>query len=123
MSDSEIRRIEKLEERVNKAEREITAVTEKQTLIRENLKEEIDRLHSDLRERIDEAKSVLKNDVDTITKNVESVNKQLQNIYVTQKGASTKISVNEKIIWAIVGLLGTGALYILQDLIKSAGAG
>lgn len=115
----ELRRFEKMEERLNQAERDLTAVTEKQALIKENLKEEVERVRTDLRERIDEVKDSLKEN----TAAVEALNKQLQNIYVTQKGANTKIGMNEKIIWAVIGLLATGALYLVQELIKGAGAG
>lgn len=139
-NDKQDRRIERLEERVNNTERELAALSSKLHLIKdelsrrivdinENLKADVERTRIDLRERIAGLKEDLEDDINRVNTSigdlnstVTALNKSLQNLYITQQGASTKVRVNEKIIWAIIGLIGSSGLYVIRELL-SAGAG
>jgi len=127
---NESRRLEQLEERLRETELGLATLTSNLQLINDNLKEDIERTRADLRERIAELKEDIKDDFDQVdvtlsdlSKTVNAVNESLQNLYITQSGSSVKVNFNEKLIWGIVMLLGTGALYLIQDLVKAAGIG
>ena len=141
MIDAMLRRIEKIEERVNCAERDVASVTSKLHLIKDdlarrigeidtNLKADAEKTRLDLRERIDDLKLDIKEDIDilgqtidTLSDTVTDVSKSLQNLYVTQQGSGVKVKNNEKVIWAVIAVLGTIGLYMLQNYIKSLGTG
>ena len=139
--DKQDRRIERLEERVNSAERDVTELSSKLKLINndlsrriidinENLKADAERTRIDLRERIDILRTDLKSDIgkigtsiDVLDKSISTLNSSLQKLYITQEGSTTKVNINEKIIWAVIGIFITSGLYLLQDLLKASGAG
>lgn len=116
---AQIRRIERIEEHLTQVAADMAVLSEKN----ESLKSDAEKTRVDLRERIDDLKINLKEDIDTVRNSVDVLNESLQNLYITQSDSKGKINMNEKIIWAIVGILSTGALYLVQDLIKGAGAG
>ena len=138
--DKQDRKIEKLEERVNKTERELAALTAKLDLvsddlsrriinINDNLKADAEKTRLDLRERINDLKANIKGDIndisdaiDDLEETVSALNKSLQGLYITQKGSHVKVNVNEKIIWAIVGTIGAIGLVYIQELIRVGGA-
>jgi len=138
MSEHQDRRLEILEERLNKAESTLAALSSNVNSIstdlsrriidiKENLKEDLEKIRVDLLERINDLKNDIKDDlgdvtnaIDKLTSNIAAVSESLQNLYITQSGSNTKIKVNEKIIWGILFVLVSGALYMFQDLIKVA---
>jgi len=124
------RRIEQFEDRLRDTEQGLATLTSNIQLINDNLKEDIERTRTDLRERLAELKTDIKDDfdqvdstLDSLNKTVNALNDSLQNLYITQSGSSIKVKFNEKVIWSIVGLIGTVGLYLMQDLIKLTGAG
>lgn len=128
--ENQDRRIEKLEERVNNDERELTALGTKVQLVNDNLKSDIEKTNADLRERIENLKSDIKTDhvrinesISELDEAVKTMNESLQNLYITQKGSGTKVEFNEKIIWTIVGIAGAVALAFIQELLRAGGAG
>lgn len=128
--ENQDRRIEKLEERVNTDERELTALGTKVQLVNDSLKTDIEKTNDDLRERIDNLKSDIKNDhvrinqsITEVDDAVKTMNKSLQNLYITQKGSGTKVEFNEKVIWTIVGIAGAIGLAFIQELLRAGGAG
>lgn len=128
--ESQDKRLDKLEERVNNDERELTALGTKVQLVNDSLKADIDKTNSDLRERLDDLKANIKIDHarinDTLVNlddEIKSLNHSLQNLYITQKGDGTKVAMGEKIIWAIIGIIGTVGLAYMQEILKAGGAG
>lgn len=135
--DIQGRRIEKLEERVNKAETDIAALSSKLHLMNDdlsrrinevnvNLKEDVERIRIDLRERITDLKNDIRQDIHNVSTavneledGIEQLTDTLQGLRITQIGSSHKVNFNEKTVWGIVGVLVTIALYIAQDLIKT----
>jgi len=137
--DDAIRRIERLEERLNRAERDVATLTSKLTSTKDDLsrrldelnrilREDVEKSREDLRERLIDLKVDLKDDIQDIastlsvqTSNVSSVTESLQNLYASHKGSTVKVNTNEKIIWAVVGLIGSIGLYLLQSYLKTKG--
>jgi len=113
------RRFEGLEERLREVEQGMAALSSNIQIINDNMGKDIERSRGDMRERLAD----LKEDMTNLETSVESIHKSLQNLYITQSGADRQVNFNEKAIWAVVGLLTTVALYLLQDFIKAAGAG
>jgi len=129
MADKETqsRRIEKFEDRLRETEQGLATLTSNIQLINDNLKEDIERTRTDLRERLADLKADIKGDFDQVdttlhdlNATVNSLNDSLQNLYITQSGSNVKVKFNEKIIWTVLGLIGTAGLYLIQDLIKAA---
>lgn len=134
-------RLDRLEERVNKAEQRIASIStelestranlsQRITDINENLKEDVEGSKTDLRERLSDLKEDLKEDIRgidstirTLSDTMTSVKDSLQNLYVSSAGSKSKVNYNEKVIWVIIVALGTAALYILQAFLKSGAAG
>ena len=133
------RRVERLEERLNQAERDVATLTSKLASTKDDLSRRIDELNSllrddmdksraDARERMAELKADIKEDVtslsatvQTLGSKVHSVTESVQNLFVAQKGSSVKINSNEKFIWAVISILGSIAVYILQSYITIKG--
>ncbi len=118
MDKADQRQFERLEERLHATEREVAILTSQLSLI----KEDSEKNRVDLRERLDDLKLIIKEDIeaiggsiDTLSKTVKDVNDSLQQLYITQKGSTTKVKTNEKIIWAIITLIASIGFYMLQQ--------
>jgi hypothetical protein len=136
MSDVQDRRIERIEARMNRTERDVAALSSKLHLIKDdlsrriddlndNLKADAEKIRVDLRERINDLKVDLKDDIGDISNsidilgvNITALSESLQNLYVSQTGTSVKIKLNEKIIWAVVSIMVSIGIYIAQTMIK-----
>lgn len=135
----ETRRFEKLEERLNAAEREIATLSNELSFVRadsvrrieeldKNTKENMDRTRNDLRDRIDgirqemaDIKVNVRDDLSELNSNIISVNDSVQKLYITYTDTKTKVSFNERVIIGIVVLATTIGLYFIQELVKGAG--
>lgn len=124
--DGTERRVERLEERLGQAERDVTSLT---TELR-SAEKDAEKNRVDLRERLDDLKTDIKEEIEglsdqitVLSTDIKEVGESLQNVYITQEGSNTKVNTNEKIIWAVVALIGSGALYLIQSFIKAGGLG
>jgi chromosome segregation ATPase len=122
MDDADTK-LDKLEERIRGTENALATLTANITLNTNNIKENMSRTQNDLGHRMDGLKSDMKENHNTVTDSVNSLNESLQNLYVSHSGAQNTVKFNEKLVWGIVGLIFTVGLYIIQDFIKVAGAG
>ena len=134
-----IRRIEKIEERINSAEREVSTLNAELAALRSELSNRIGELKSDFKqssaeskdvfkERIDSLKQDLTDDINSVSTTMRLLNdsvsqttESLQNLHVTQNRNSIKVNTNEKIVWAILGVISTAGLYLLQEFLRSTG--
>jgi chromosome segregation ATPase len=139
MEDNALRRIERVEERLNQAERDVATLTSKLTSTKDDLSRRLDEINQllrddaeksrrDMRERLHELKADVRDDINslnttinTLSSNVSSVTDSLQNLYVSHKGSNTKVKTNEKVIWTILGIIGTVGLVLFQTYLKSKG--
>jgi AraC-like DNA-binding protein len=137
MESAETRRVERIEERLIEAERSVTALSSELHLTKENLARRLDDLNQnlktdaehvrmDLRERIADLKTEVKADllvartsVSIISRTITEIKESLQTLHITQKGVDIKATTNEKIIWAVVGVLVAAGLYLLQVVLKN----
>jgi len=126
----QIRRFEQLEERLRVAENALTQISSELHISNNNLKEEIERIRADIKERVHDLKSDINNDfkriddaLNNVSENVETLTKSLQNLYVSHSGSTTKINLNEKIIWILLTFFGTTVLYIIQEFLKGVSGG
>lgn len=131
------KRIDRLEERVNKANAEIASLkaqltstnadlSRRITEININLKEDGEKMRIDMRERLDTLKDDLSGDMldiktslNVLSVNIADVSTSVQNLYVSQEGSSTQIKINEKIIWVVIGIIGSVGLYLLKAYLKT----
>ncbi|RLA03799.1 MAG: hypothetical protein DRQ47_04525 [Gammaproteobacteria bacterium] len=139
MTDDIIRRIERLENRLNETERNVAAVTSELHSVKEDLttrisdvkidlKTDIATTRTDIRERIEHLRLDLKDDIITLSSTIDSlqnsvkqVTDAIQNLYLTQNTANVKVSANERIIWAVVSIAVTAGLYFLQAFVLGVG--
>ena len=122
----ELRRFEKLEERINQAERDLSTIENELG----NTNEHIDRIRTDLRERIDAIREELKDtrntmsdDLSQLNENIIAVNESVQQLFISQSSTKIKVSFNEKIIWGVVTLVAAVGLYYVQAVLKLGGGG
>lgn len=122
------RKIIKIEERLNQDERELTALNTEVQLAKVDLTRRLEQTQNDLRERIDNIKADIRADHIDITKSINSIDdevkilsKSLQKLYVTQEGSGTKIDFNEKVVWVILGIIGSVGFAYIQELIRTGG--
>ena len=122
MADSDTK-LDKLEERLRGTENALATLTSNITLNTNNIKENMTRTQDDLGHRIDDLKDDMKEDINIITKSVNTLNESLQKLYVSHSGAQNTVKFNERIVWGIVTVIFTVGLYLIQDFIKGGGAG
>ena len=116
-------KFDQLEERLRGTENALATLTSNISINTKNLKENITHRHDELGHRIDSLKEDMRTNQDRVTNSVDDLKKSLQNLYVSHSGAASSVKFNEKVIWGIIALIGTVGLYLIQDLIKAAGAG
>lgn len=127
-SEDNDRRLTKVEERLNQDERELTALNTEVQLAKVDLTRRLDATQDDLKERIDNIKADIKADHTDINKSINNIedevrtlSKSLQKLYVTQEGSGTKIEFNEKIVWAIIGIICSVGFAYIQEIIRTGG--
>lgn len=139
MTDDQLRRIERLENRLNEAERELASLKSELRLMQEDLSRRIVEIKSDLRgdihgtrtdmkDIIDTLRQDIKNDMDNLSVTVGTVNTSvsqitdaIQTLYVSQNTAQVKVNTNERIIWGVVSVACAAALYFLQTFLSKGG--
>lgn len=137
----ETRRLDRLEERLNQAERDVTALnaivksldedlSRRIVNINNNLKDDNEKMRIDMRERLDQLREDIKDNiadvgdkVNTLSNDIHEVNKSISKLYTGQRGAESNVKTNEKIIWGVVTLIGMIIVSIIQGWIKNGGLG
>lgn len=131
-----LRRVERVEERLNQTERELAKVGSEVHLLREEFHRRVTELKSDLlvksddqkesiRERVETLRRDINDSIDQISSSMRLINDavsqttdSIQNLHAIQNRSVVKVNTNEKIIWAMIGLVTTILLYIVQEFIK-----
>jgi ribosome recycling factor len=131
-----LRRIERVEERLNQADRELAKVSSEVTILRDEFHRRVTELKSDLllksddqkesiRERVETLRRDINDSIDQISASMRLINdavsqttESIQNLHAVQNRSVVKVNTNEKIIWAMIGLVTTILLYIVQEFIK-----
>jgi len=135
------RRIERLEEKLGVAQTSIaelsvqlnstnTNLTNRMSDMHANLKETTTKNHEDFKNamaisKVDNKADIndLRRDIKALSKGLDETKKAVNQLYVAAEGSRTTIKTNEKVIWGIIGVIGSIGVYLIKTFFKSNGGG